>query len=83
MGFLIGLMAGSLYALWPFKQAIIMARQYVREGSAILIIENSRIYTNINILPETPHELFFALVFFFVGCGIMAVFIRAESSQTS
>ena len=83
MGFLIGLMAGSLHALWPFKQAVIMARQYVREGNDILMIENSRIYTNINIFPENLHDLLFALVFFLVGCGVMFAFIRAESSQTS
>ncbi|MBA3009631.1 MAG: DUF368 domain-containing protein [Proteobacteria bacterium] len=80
MGFLIGLMAGSLHALWPFKHAVIMARQYVREGNDILMIENSRIYTNINILPENLHGLLFALVFFLVGCGVMFAFIRAESS---
>ncbi|MCK5836449.1 MAG: DUF368 domain-containing protein [Desulfobacula sp.] len=82
MAFLIGLMAGSLYALWPFKKVIIMARQYVRQDNGIGIIENSPIYTNINILPQASYQLFYAFVFFLLGCGIMYVFIRAESSRT-
>ncbi len=83
MAFLIGLMAGSLYALWPFKKVIIMARQYVRQDSGIAIIENARVYTNINILPQTSYQLMYAFAFFLVGCGIMYVFIRAESSQAT
>jgi len=83
MAFLIGLMAGSLYALWPFKKVIIMARQYVRQDSGIGIIENARIYTNINILPQAGDQLLYAFAFFLVGCGIMYVFIRAESSRAS
>ncbi len=83
MGFLIGLMAGSLHALWPFKKVITMGRQYVKQDSTIVVIENARVYTNINILPQNTHELVFALMFVLVGCGVMYAFIRAESSQAS
>ncbi len=83
MAFLIGLMAGSLYALWPFKKVVIMARQYVRQDGGLGIIENARIYTNINILPRAGDQLLYGLAFFLVGCGIMYVFIRVESSRAS
>ncbi len=83
MAFLIGLMIGSLHALWPFKRVMIMGQQYVKQDGRILVIENAQIYTNINILPGSGHELVFALVFFLGGCGVMYAFIRAESSQVS
>jgi len=83
MALLIGLMVGSLHALWPFKQVMIMGEQYVKQDGRIAVIENAQIYTNINILPGNGHELVFALVFFLAGCGVMYAFIRAESSQLS
>jgi len=79
MAFLIGLMAGSLHALWPFKRVMTMARQYVKQDGTILIIENSKVYTNLNILPPDSHTLLLSLVFFLVGCAVMVAFIRAES----
>ncbi len=79
MAFLIGLMAGSLHALWPFKKVMTMARQYVKQDGTIVIIENSKVYTNLNILPPDSHTLLLSLVFFLVGCAVMVAFIRAES----
>jgi putative membrane protein len=78
MGFLIGLMAGSLHALWPFKKVMVMAQQYVKQDGVIIIIENAQIYTNINILPNT-HQFLTSLAFFIAGCAVMMVFIRVES----
>jgi len=83
MAFLVGLMAGSLHALWPFKKVMIMARQYVKQDSDIAVIENVHVYTNVNILPGNTHELVFACLFFLVGCGVMYAFIRVESSPGS
>ncbi|MCP3942173.1 MAG: DUF368 domain-containing protein [Desulfobacteraceae bacterium] len=83
MAFLLGLMVGSLHALWPFKKVMIIARQYVKQGGGISIIENSPVYTNINILPSNGHQLVLSLVFFLVGCAVMYAFIRAESSPAS
>ena len=80
MAFLIGLMAGSLHALWPFKRVMTMARQYVKQDDTILIIENSKVYTNLNILPSDGHTLLLSLAFFLVGCALMVAFIRAEST---
>jgi putative membrane protein len=71
-------MAGSLYALWPFKKVMVMAQQYVKQDGVIIIIENAQIYTNINILPNT-HQFLTSLAFFIAGCAVMMVFIRVES----
>jgi len=81
MGFLLGLMAGSLYALWPFKQAVVMARQYVKQAGDIVVLENVTIQTNINILPGKDDPLAAALFFFILGGIIMMGFVRAESSK--
>jgi len=78
MAFLIGLMAGSLYALWPFKKSIIMARQYIKEDGLVGMVQNVRIYTNINELPQIGTEFYVSLITFFIGCIIMFFFIGKE-----
>ncbi len=83
MAFLIGLMAGSLYALWPFKKYIVMAEQYVPSDAGIAVIENVRVYTNVNVLPDPGQGLFPAVFFFAAGCVIMSFFIRTEASGKS
>ncbi len=81
MAFLTGLMAGSLYALWPFKEVVVMARQYVKENGQVTVIKDAMVYTNNNILPHSISQAGLALVFFTVGCGVMYAFIRAESQK--
>ncbi len=78
MAFLMGLMIGSLYALWPFKKSIIMAQQYIKKDGAIIIAQNMRIYTNINEIPQMGSQLIFPMVFFIIGCIIMYFFVRKE-----
>jgi putative membrane protein len=78
MAFLMGLMAGSLYALWPFKQSIIMAQQYIKNDGLICVVQNMRIYTNINEFPQMGSQLLFSLVSFIIGCVIMSFFIGRE-----
>ncbi len=78
MAFLIGLMAGSLYALWPFKKSIIMAQQYFKHDGVIAIAQNVRIYTNINEIPQIGTQLYVSLVSFIIGCIIMFFFIGKE-----
>jgi len=78
MAFLAGLMAGSLYALWPFKKSMVMASQYIKNDGIIKIVENVRIYTNINELPKLDHQLYIALITFITGCIIMLFFIKKE-----
>ncbi|RLC24191.1 MAG: DUF368 domain-containing protein [Deltaproteobacteria bacterium] len=78
MAFLIGLMAGSLYALWPFKKSIIMAEQYIKKDGVISIVQNMRIYTNINELPQIGPQLYISLISFIIGCIIMFFFLGKE-----
>ena len=80
MGFLGGLMAGSLYALWPFKETVFMARQYVKQAGAVVRLENVAVQTNINILPTQDDPIIAACAFFILGCIIMMLFIRKESA---
>ncbi len=79
MAFLLGLMAGSLWALWPFKQVIMIDRQYVKQDGAVTIFENVPVHTNVNILPSADGQLLWAIVLFFVGCGIMYWFCRTQA----
>ena len=78
MAVLTGLMIGSLYALWPFKEVVVMARQFVKDGSGIRLLENVPVTTNINRLPGSDDPLVWACVAFLVGCGIMVLFVRAD-----
>lgn len=78
MAFLTGLMAGSLYALWPFKKSIVMAEQYLKEDGVVKVLENSRIYTNINEVPLPGPHLYLSLLTFAFGCLIMFFFVKKE-----
>lgn len=77
MSFLIGLMVGSLYTLWPFKKFMII-NEFVKDGGVIKVIENSIIYTNINILPESSSQLIGALISCLIGGAIMFFFSKKE-----
>lgn len=81
MSFLIGLMVGSLYALWPFKQTIVMARQYIRQDERVMLLENVAVQTNMNVMPGSDAPIVAAFLFFVLGCIIMAGFVRAESPK--
>jgi len=69
---LIGLMAGSLYALWPFKQTVTMDL-YEKSAQGITLTQNVIIQTNINALPESAASLLLALLFCGIGTAIMIV----------
>ncbi|MFP4681863.1 MAG: DUF368 domain-containing protein [Chitinispirillaceae bacterium] len=77
MALLIGLMAGSLYALWPFKKAVVMD-QYVRTSEGISLVENAVVYTNINILPQDLWSLLSAVILCAAGAGIMVLLGKYE-----
>lgn len=83
MAFLTGLMLGSLYALWPFKQVVIMATQYVKRNGSVAALENVPVYTNINRMPQPDDPLLWAFLAFALGCMVMAGFVRAESKDGS
>ncbi|MBD3345060.1 MAG: DUF368 domain-containing protein [Chitinivibrionales bacterium] len=72
MAFLIGLMGGSLWALWPFREMAILDL-YVKSDGAVALVNDMVIYTNQNILPS-PDRLAFPVVMFLLGCGVMSLF---------
>lgn len=81
MAFLIGLMAGSLFALWPFKKSIIMAEKYTEKNGFIMLEENVKVYTNINQLPVLNSEFYLSFAAFVAGCVIMRFFIKNDVGQ--
>jgi putative membrane protein len=81
MAFLLGLMLGSLWALWPFKQVAVLESQYVRENSVVVVLENVAVHTNVNVLPAVDAHLGWAVVLFLAGCGIMYGFVRVQTKD--
>ena len=63
IAFLIGLMVGSLYGLWPFR--------------AFTIVDGERVDTA-HILPQFDANLLITLVLFLVGSGVILGFSRLE-----
>ncbi|MDT8379526.1 MAG: DUF368 domain-containing protein [Desulfotignum sp.] len=82
MAFLLGLMLGSLWALWPFKQVAVLETRYVRENSIVILLENVAVHTNVNVLPALDARLGWAAVLFLAGCGIMYGFVRVQARNT-
>lgn len=78
ISFLIGLIIGSLWALWPFKQVEVIADYYVKEGALIERLENVVVYTNINVWPQEMTTALVAGTMVIVGLITMVPFIRSE-----
>ncbi|MDR2577661.1 MAG: DUF368 domain-containing protein [Chitinispirillales bacterium] len=72
---MIGLTAGSLYALWPFKGTVVID-QYIKHAGQITLVENAVIQTNKNILPADAASALSALLFCAAGAGIVAAMDR-------
>jgi putative membrane protein len=83
MAVLLGLMAGSLWPLWPFKQVVVMEEQYVKQNGVITMLENVRVYTNINMLPPVDSQLLWSCLLFVLGCVVMYGFLRIQESAAS
>lgn len=77
MMFLIGLMVGTLYTLWPFKEYITMD-QYVKSGGVISVIKDSVIYTNVNIIPQDGSTILYTAISALIGGLIMWWFSKKE-----
>ena len=80
MAFLIGLMFGSLYALWPFKKYVVMD-QYIKASGNITLVKDAIIYTNNNIFPNEFATIWPAFLTFIIGIGIMSFFVRYSKSH--
>ena len=80
ISFVIGLLGGSLYALWPFKETVIMDK-YVRGTQGITLVENSIVQTNINALPPDASTFIFALIFCFAGAAAIVLLERVAGAK--
>ena len=63
IAFLIGLMVGSLYGLWPFREFV--------------VVDGERVDTA-HLLPQLDANLLITLVLFLVGCGVILWFSQLE-----
>jgi len=72
---LIGLTAGSLYALWPFKKFVTM-NLYVKGANGITLVNDMAVQTNANILPADLSSVWMPLLFCGIGVAVMVVLDR-------
>ena len=78
ISFLIGLIIGSLYSLWPFKKGVVIPEFYLKEGSSIEVIRDYTVYSNINILPDSSAVLTTAAVAIIAGMITMSLFLKQD-----
>lgn len=79
MAFLTGLIIGSLYALWPFKQ-ILVINEFQRDGS---VLEGRNIASNINQLPTELSTWIPILIVMFIGAAVMWALLQLENRTTN
>ncbi len=77
---LTGLVAGSLYALWPFKTAVVLNNIYWKNAGKIDLLAKKTVYTNTNCLPGTENWQL-PLLTFLVGCIIMTFFLKKDTEK--
>jgi putative membrane protein len=78
--FLIGLMVGSLYALWPFK-AYRLVDLYVKANGGVSLVEGYKLYSNRLAMWNGAGEFFPVLAAVVVGALVMLFFNRYEKGQ--
>lgn len=77
MAFLTGLIIGSLWALWPFKQIHVLD-EYQRDGS---VLEARNIAGNINQFPAQLSSWLPALGMMVLGAAVMWAVMRMEDQE--
>jgi putative membrane protein len=78
--FLIGLILGSGYALWPFKKYQLVDL-YMKIDSVISKVPDYKVYSNKLCLFENVQQLWPVLISFAAGAAIMLFFIRYENKN--
>ncbi len=63
IAFLMGLMVGSLYGLWPFRASVTVGEKH---------------YDTAHLLPQLDMNLLITVCVFLIGCGIILGFSRLE-----
>jgi putative membrane protein len=79
---LIGLMVGSLYALWPFKEYQLVDL-YMKSNSGVVLIPGYRLYGNHLTWWTGTGELATVLLTFVLGCVVMLLFNRYDKGKGS
>ena len=80
LAFLGGLVAGSLYPLWPFKKLVELHDIYIKNNGSIELVKTHHVFTNLNILPETG-EWVTPLLCFMTGCIVMILFLTKDKKE--
>ncbi len=83
VSFLVGLILGSLYTLWPFKEVHLIEQYYVKEGATLEIIENFAVHSNVNILPQDATTALLALATISAGIATMGIFLVVNRRYTA
>lgn len=78
--FLMGLMVGSVYALWPFKQYQLVDL-YMKVNQAITPVPGYKLYSNRLRMVDGFGELWPVLICFLAGGAIMMFFVGYEARE--
>lgn len=78
--FLMGLMLGSVHALWPFKQ-FQLVDLYMKVNQAITAVPGYKLYGNRLRMFDSFGELWPVLLSFAAGGAIMMIFARFENGE--
>lgn len=78
--FLVGLMMGSLYALWPFKEYQLVDL-YMKSNSGVVLMPDYKLYGNSLTWWNSIEELVIVFVTFLLGCMVMLFFNRYEKGK--
>ena len=81
ISFLIGLIVGSLYSLWPFKKGVVIPEFDAKEGSSIEVIKDYTVFSNINILPDNMTGLTTAAAAIAAGMITMLLFLKQDKTR--
>ncbi|MGA0367916.1 MAG: DUF368 domain-containing protein [Kiritimatiellia bacterium] len=77
MAFLTGLILGSLYALWPFKQMFVLD-EFQRDGS---VLTGRNIASNLNQFPDRLATWLPVLGMMLLGAAVMWAVMRMEKQE--
>ena len=81
LAFLGGLVAGSLYPLWPFKKVFELHDIYIKNNGSIELVKAHPVFSNLNILPETG-EWITPVLCFITGCIVMILFLTKDKKES-
>lgn len=79
MYLLTGLITGSFYALWPFKEKVVLAI-YEKTSTGIKFNPNKEIYSNVNLWPDASFESLWVVLAMGAGIATMHYLGKLEPS---